>query len=181
MAGGGGEKGRRGGPHSSWDASLRWLLPPPPSSLSGSSLLPYSRCPEMLPGSVRPVRLPLSLSQAARYAAHRPRRRPEGAGGDRGFRPGLLSSPRGLVYTLRRERRPCPGLVGSEQPREGHRHRGAEQGEASSGIATAAATAAGLASAAAGCRAPPGLVSCRWPAAASESECQAAPFPFLPS
>ncbi|XP_061227710.1 uncharacterized protein LOC133222224 [Neopsephotus bourkii] len=150
------------------------------SPLSARSLLrAVLRCSPDL--SVRPARLPPTRSQAASREAHRPRRRPEGLGGDGGFRPSLPASPRGLMHALRGERRPCPGLASGEQPREGHWQRGAEHGEAPSGTAAVVVTAAGPASAAAGCRAPPGLSPCQCPAAASESECQAAPFPFLPS
>ncbi|XP_077034621.1 uncharacterized protein LOC143694109 [Agelaius phoeniceus] len=62
--------------------------------------------------SVRPSRSPSpALSPAANRAAHRPRQRPGGPGGNGGFRPSLLPAPRGLVHTLRGERRPCPGLA----------------------------------------------------------------------
>ncbi|XP_039236731.1 translation initiation factor IF-2-like [Pipra filicauda] len=127
---------------------------------------------------VRPARLPPPLSPAANRAAHRPRRRPGGPVGDGGFRPSLLSSPRGLVHTLRGERRPCPGLASSSGKVTGTVE---PSTEAPSGTAAVVATAAGPTSATAGCRAPPGLAPCPCLAAASDSECQAAPFPFLPS
>ncbi|XP_053921516.1 translation initiation factor IF-2-like [Cuculus canorus] len=129
------------------------------------------RCPEEQP--LCPVLLLLTpLSAAPRTG---PAGRPGGPGGDRRFRRGPPVLPPG---PLRGERRPCPGLPGGEQPREGQRHRGAGRGEAPPGPAAATA-AASPASAAAGCRAAP--APCRCPAAASDSECQAAPFPFLPS
>ncbi|XP_027535406.1 uncharacterized protein LOC113965762 [Neopelma chrysocephalum] len=127
---------------------------------------------------VRPARLPPPLSPAANRAAHRPRRRPGGPEGDGGFRPSLLSSPRGLVHTLRGERRPCPGLASSSGKVTGTVE---PSTEAPSGTAAVVAIAAGPTSATAGCRAPPGLAPCPCLAAASDSECQAAPFPFLPS
>lgn len=104
--------GRWGGPDSSRDALPRWPPPPPPSSaLSGAC--PPRRVPRCSPAaSVCPARLPPPLSPAAaNRAAHRPRRRPGGPGGDGGLRPSLLPSPRGLVHTLRGEKRPCPGLT----------------------------------------------------------------------
>ncbi|KAM9582021.1 uncharacterized protein ACIB01_001188 [Guaruba guarouba] len=152
----------------------------PALSLSARSLLrAVLRCSPDL--SVRPARLPPTRSPVANRAAHRPAGGQKDSGATGEFRPSLPASPRGLMQALRGERRPCPGLAGGGQPREGHQHRGAEHGEGPSGTAAVVVTAAGPASAAAGCRAPPGLSPCQCPAAASESECQAAPFPFLPS
>ncbi|XP_074396337.1 uncharacterized protein LOC141728957 [Zonotrichia albicollis] len=108
----GGGGGRWRGPDSSRDAPPRWPPPPPPSSaLSGAC--PPRAVPRCSPAaSVRPSRSPSpALSPAANRAAHRPRRRPGGPGGKGGFRPSLLPAPRGLVHTLRGERRPCPGLA----------------------------------------------------------------------
>ncbi|XP_054135794.1 translation initiation factor IF-2-like [Melozone crissalis] len=108
----GGGGGRWRSPDSSRDALPRWPPPPPPSSaLSGAC--PPRAVPRCSPAaSVRPSRSPSpALSPAANRAAHRPRRRPGGPGGNGGFRPSLLPAPRGLVHTLRGERRPCPGLA----------------------------------------------------------------------
>ncbi|KAM9637491.1 uncharacterized protein ACIBXB_013101 [Morphnus guianensis] len=82
-----------------------------------------------------PSPAPLPGGEQAPPAARRTQCGGGGGGGegDGGFRPGLRSSPRGLVHTLRGERRPCPGLAAGEQPQEGHRYRGTGHGEAPSG------------------------------------------------
>lgn len=148
------------------------------SSLRG---LPAPPCPEVQPGRVRlsrsPSPAPLPGGGEPRGAQAPPAaRRTRGRRGTPAQPPALSPGP-GAHSPRGEEALPRP----DDQLREGHGHRGAEHRVAPSGNAAVAAIAAGPASATAGCRAPTGFAPCPCLETASDSECQAAPFPFLPS
>ncbi|XP_038010851.1 translation initiation factor IF-2-like [Motacilla alba alba] len=147
------------------------------SSLPG---LPAPRCPEVQPGRVRPCRspspAPLPGGEPRGAQAPPAARRTRGQRGIPAQPPALSPGP-GAHSPRGEEALSRPG----DQLREGHRHHGAEHGEAPSGTAAVAPIAAGPESATAGCRAPTGFAPCPCLETAPESECQAAPFPFLPS
>ncbi|KAL9853933.1 uncharacterized protein GJ701_003498 [Geothlypis trichas] len=174
----GGGGGRWRGPDSSRDAPPRWPPPPPPSSaLSGAC--PLRAVPRCRPAaSVRPARLPPPSPQrrTARRTGPAGGQEDPGATGDSG--PASCPLP-GAWCTLSAGRggpapawRSAPGRSPAQRSRE---RRGSLQHRRGPSIA------AGPESATAGCRAPTGFAPFPCLETAPESECQAAPFPFLPS
>ncbi|XP_072780075.1 uncharacterized protein [Taeniopygia guttata] len=176
----GGGGGRWRGPDSSRDAPPRWPPPPPPSSALFGACPPRAVPRRSPAASVRPSRspspAPLPGGEPRGAQAPPAARRTRGKQGIPAQPPALSPGP-GAHSPRGEEALPRPG----DQLREGHRHRGAEHGEAPSGTAAVAAVTAGPESATAGCRAPTGFAPCPCLETAPESECQAVPFPFLPS